>query len=129
MAEEDVSKTAFVTPYGAHEFLGMAFGIKTSGATLVPELREVLLGMSAVESYIDDLVVFSSNWKTYLKILKEFLRRLSEANRTARSVFSGRPQLNFRDIMSDMIGLRRTTITGQNFKCEAPIHKERSMIV
>ena len=83
MAEEDVSKTAFVTPYGAYGFLGMAFGIKTSGATLVPGLREVLLGMSAVESYIDDLIVFSSNWKTHLKTLEEFLRRLSEANRTA----------------------------------------------
>ena len=129
MAEKDVSKTAFVTPYGAYEFLGMPFGLKTSVATLVPKLREVLLDMSAVESDIDDLIVFSGDWKTHLKILEEFLRRLSEANCTARSVFSGLSDLSFRDIRSGIIGLRRMTITGQNFTSEAAIHKERSMIV
>ena len=39
--------------------------------------------MSGVESYIDDLIVFSSDWKTHLRTLKEPLRRLSEVNFTA----------------------------------------------
>ena len=84
VAEEDVFKTAFVTPDGKYEFLRMPFGIKNSGATLVRGMRKVLSGMSGVESYIDDLIMFSSNWKTHLRTLEELLKRLSEANLTAR---------------------------------------------
>ena len=62
----------------------MPFGMKNSGATLVRGMREVLSGMSGVESYIDDLIVFSSNWKTHLRTMEELLKRLSEANLTAR---------------------------------------------
>ena len=40
--------------------------------------------MSGVESYIDDLIVFSSDWETHLQTLEELLKRLSEANLTAR---------------------------------------------
>ena len=47
-------------------------------------MRKVLLGISGVESYIDDLIVFFSDWKTHLRTLKELLRRLSEAKLTAR---------------------------------------------
>ena len=84
VAEEDIFKTAFVTPDGTYEFLQMPFGMKNSGATLVRGMKEVLSGMSAVESYIDDLIVFSSDWKTHLRTLEELLKRLSEANLTAR---------------------------------------------
>ena len=84
VAEEDIFKTAFVTPDGTYEFLRMPFGMKNSGATLVRGMREVLSGMSGVESYIDDLIVFSSDWETHLRTLEELLKRLSEANLTAR---------------------------------------------
>ena len=84
MAEEDIFKSAFVTPDGAYEFLRMPFGMKTSGARLVHGMREVLSGMSGVESYIDDLIVFFSNWKTHLRTSEEILRRQSEVNLAAR---------------------------------------------
>ena len=82
--KEDIFKTAFVTPDGTYEFLRMPFGMKNSGATLVRGMREVLSGMSGVESYIDDLIVFSRDWETHLRTLEELLKRLSEANLTAR---------------------------------------------
>ena len=84
VAEEDVFKTAFVTPDETDEFLRMSFSMKNSGATLVRGIREVLSGISGIESYIDDLIVFSSDWKTHLRTLEELLRRLSEANLTAQ---------------------------------------------
>ena len=62
----------------------MPFGMKNFGATLVRGMREVLSGMFGVESYIDYLIVFSSDWKTHLRTLKELLKRLREANLTAR---------------------------------------------
>ena len=44
----------------------------------------MLSGVSGVESYIDDLIVFSSNWETHLRTLEELLKRLNGANLTAR---------------------------------------------
>ena len=84
VAKEDIVKTAFVTPDGTYEFLRMPFGMKNSGATLVRGMREVLSGISGVESYIDDLIVFSRDWETHLRTLEELLKRLSEVNLTAR---------------------------------------------
>ena len=84
VAEENVFKTAFVTPHEAYEFLRMPFDTKNSSATLVRVVKKVLSGMSGVESYIDDLIVFFSDWKTHLKPLEKLLRRLNEANLTAR---------------------------------------------
>ena len=57
--------------------------MKSSGATFVRGMREELSGMSSVESYIGDLIVFSSDWETHLRTLEELLKRLSEANLTA----------------------------------------------
>ena len=84
VAEEDVFKSLFVTPDGTYEFLRMPFGMKNSGATLVQGMRKVFSNMSGVESYIDDLIVFSSDWETHLRTLEELLKRLREANLTAR---------------------------------------------
>ena len=69
--------------------------MKNSGATLVRELRQVLSSMSDVEIYIDDLIVFFSDWRTHIKTLKELLKRWSDANLAHRSVFLGYRQLNF----------------------------------
>ena len=57
-AEEDIHKTAFVTPHGCYEFLRMPFEMKNSGATLVRGIRKLLQDMDNVECYIDDLIVY-----------------------------------------------------------------------
>ena len=82
--ESDVLKTAFVTPDGQYEFMRMPFGMKNSGATLVRGLRTVLAKLDGVESYIDDLLVYSDTWDAHLCTLNELLRRLGDANLTAK---------------------------------------------
>ena len=62
VAEEDVPKTAFVTPDGCYDFLRMPFGMKNSGATLVRGIRRLLSGMDCVSSFIDDLIVYTEDW-------------------------------------------------------------------
>ena len=84
VAEKNVFKTTFVTLDEAYEFLRMPFCIKNTGATLARGMKEVLSNTLRVKSYIDSLIVFFSNWKTHLKNLQKFLRRLSKANSTAR---------------------------------------------
>ena len=61
VAEEDIPKTAFVTPDGCYEFLRMPLGMKNSGATLVRGMRQLLSGMNHVSSYVDDLIVYTED--------------------------------------------------------------------
>ena len=81
VAEEDVKKTAFVTPEGNYEFIQMPFGMKNLGATLVRGLRMLI---SDVDSYIDDLIVYTEDWDTHIRVLDELMTRLQQANLTAR---------------------------------------------
>ena len=66
VAEEDVKKTAFVTPDGNYEFIRMPFGIKKSGATLVRGLRMLISDLENVDSYINDLIVYTEDWDTHI---------------------------------------------------------------
>ena len=84
VAAEDVPKTAFVTPDGCYEFLRMPFGMKNSGATLVRGMRQLLSGMEHVDSYIDDLIIYTEDWDSHLQVLEELLSRLEKANLSAR---------------------------------------------
>jgi len=84
VAEEDIHKTAFVTPDGQYEFLRMPFGMVNAGATLVRAIKILLKGMSGVESYIDDIIVHSATWEQHLQLLEELFSRISAAGMTAR---------------------------------------------
>ena len=84
VAEEDVPKTAFVTGDGCYEFLRTPFGMKNSGATLVRGMKKLLQGLPHVESYIDDLIVYTEDWDTHLRVLDELLRRLQQAHLVVR---------------------------------------------
>ena len=79
VAEEDIEKTAFITPDGTYDFLRMPFGMKNSEATLVRGMRKILAGMNNVDSYIDDLIIHTNDWQAHLQVLGELLRRLREA--------------------------------------------------
>ena len=46
VAEEDIHKTAFLTPNDCYEFLRMPFAMKNSGATLVRGIRKLLQDLS-----------------------------------------------------------------------------------
>ena len=85
VAEEDIEKTAFITPDGTYDFLVMPFGMKNSVARLVREMRNILAGTNNVDSYIDDLIIHNNDWQAYLQVLEELLRRLRKAGLTARS--------------------------------------------
>ena len=84
VASEDVSKTAFVTPDGKYEFLRMPFGMKNSSATLVRGLRKLLEGLKNIDSYIDDLIIYTEDWDSHISTLNEVFERLKSAHLTAR---------------------------------------------
>nr|XP_018672786.1 uncharacterized protein zf(cchc)-26 isoform X2 [Ciona intestinalis] len=84
VAEDDIQKTAFVTPDGCYEFCKMPFGMKNSSATFVRGMRKLLEGMENVEHYIDDVIVHTRTWNDHLATLEELFKRLARANVTAR---------------------------------------------
>jgi hypothetical protein len=70
MAEEDISKTAFICPgfVGLFEWIVMTFGLKNAGATYQRAMNLIfhdLLGI-IVEVYIDDIVVKSASLDSHL---------------------------------------------------------------
>ena len=84
VAEQDIRKTAFVTPDGRYEFLRMPFGMKNSRATLVRGMRKLLQDMDNVECYVDDLIVYTKDWATHLQVLGKLLEKLKQAGLVIR---------------------------------------------
>ena len=84
VSPKDIAKTAFVTPDGTYEFLKMPFGMMNSGATLVRAMRKLIDGLVGVDNYVDDLIVYSSTWDEHISTVKELIKRMQQANLTAR---------------------------------------------
>ena len=59
--------------------------MKNCGAALVRGIRKLFRGFDHVESYIDDLIVYTKDWDTHLQVLDELLRRLQQAHLAVRS--------------------------------------------
>ena len=84
VAEEDVPKTAFVTPDGHWEFLRMPFGMVNRSVTLKRGLSRNLKDVDNVLFYWDDILVHTSSWEDHVKTLRELFQRLKKADLTIR---------------------------------------------
>lgn len=81
MAECDRPKTAFVTPDGLYEFTVMPFGLCNAPATFERMMDNILRGLkwNICLCYLDDIVVFSSDFSTHLSRLHQVLTCLKNA--------------------------------------------------
>jgi hypothetical protein len=74
MAEEDISKTAFICPgfVGLFEWVVMTFGLKNAGATYPRAMNLIFHDLICiiVEVYIDDIVVKSASLNSHLADLR-----------------------------------------------------------
>jgi len=83
VAEESSWLTAFVTHDGLYEWLRMPFGLKNAGATFVRAVRTVLRPVQAFcDSYVDDMGVGSSDWRSHLGHVREFLMIMRKSGMT-----------------------------------------------
>jgi len=78
VAEEDVEKTAVITPFGLWEFLRMPFGLRNSGATFQRMMDDVLGGLQRVFGYLDDILVGSEDQEQHKQDLKGVWDRLQQ---------------------------------------------------
>ena len=82
--EEDILKTAFVTPDGSYEFLKMPFGVINSAATLKRAMKKLIEDLDDVDFYWDDILVHTRTWEEHIRALRELFSRLVQAGLTIR---------------------------------------------
>ena len=68
--------TAFETPKGLFQFKTMPFGLVNAGASFCHVICIVLQGLRNVDSFVDDMWIFTETWKKHLKSIQATLDRL-----------------------------------------------------
>ena len=84
VAEEDIVKTGFITSEGTFVFKRTPFGMLNSGATFNRMMRKLLVGLSGVTNYVDDILVYSETWEQHIEALHNVFQRIKDANLHAR---------------------------------------------
>lgn len=77
-----VDISAFVTPDYFCQYSVMAFGMRNAPSTFQRMMQLVLNGIRKCDSYLDDIVVYSSTWKEHVETLHDVFSRLSVASLT-----------------------------------------------
>lgn len=78
VAEEDIYKTAIITPFGLYEFVRMPFGLRNAAQTFQRFINKICEDLDFVFSYIDDLLVASRNEEEHKRHLRTLFKRLSD---------------------------------------------------
>ncbi|BHF69350.1 hypothetical protein SprV_0301239400 [Sparganum proliferum] len=76
--EEDIPKTAVITPFGLFEFLRMRFGLRNAAHSFLRPIDEVLRGLSLTYVYIDDILVASSSAEEHASHLRQIVQRFQQ---------------------------------------------------
>ena len=72
MREDDIEKTAVITPFGLFEYVYMPFGLRNAGATFQRFMDHIFLGVDFVFAYLDDILIFSDNEEQHLEHLEKY---------------------------------------------------------
>lgn len=82
MKPEDISKTAFSTPFGHYEFTRMPFGLRNSPSTFQRLMNTVLTGLQGLQCfvYLDDIVIYASTIDQHSEKLRSVFNRLRSNN-------------------------------------------------
>merc|ERR1712002_587853 len=77
VADEDVKKTAVITPFGLFIFPRTPFGLKNAGQDFQRLMDEILGDLPRVFVYIDDILVASESLEQHLEDLEAVFKTLS----------------------------------------------------
>lgn len=80
VAEEDIPKTAIITPFGLFEFLFMTFGLCNAAQTFQRLIHQVLRGLPFAFGYLDDICIASANETEHREHVREVFQRLERHN-------------------------------------------------
>jgi hypothetical protein len=75
--------TAFIYDTTLYEWSRVPFGMRNSGCSFIRAIKKILHKIRDYsDSYVDDLAVFSDDWKLHLKHVEEFLRTIKASGLT-----------------------------------------------
>ena len=97
ISPEDVTKTAFTTPFGHYEFKVLPFGLTNAPATFQAVMNDIFrpfIGKFCLV-YLDDILVFSKSPEAHTEHLRLVLQRLREHELSAKrpKCFFNQPEL------------------------------------
>ena len=71
MAEEDICKTAIITPFGMFEFLRLSFGLRNAGNTFQRMMDSILGDLPYCFTCVNDILLFSSSLEEHVDHLRQ----------------------------------------------------------
>lgn len=79
VAENDIEKTAVITPFGLFEFMRMPFGLRNAAQTFQRFMHHtVLQGLDFLFNYLDDVIIASENETEHKQHLLKVFERFNE---------------------------------------------------
>ncbi|XP_015271184.1 PREDICTED: RNA-directed DNA polymerase homolog, partial [Gekko japonicus] len=101
--EGDESKTAFNTPLGQFEYLVMPFGLQGAPGVFMNLINEVLheFLFKGVVLYLDDVLLYSQDLPSHIKLVRKVLKRLYEHH-----LFAKLSKCEFHKTCIDFLGYR-----------------------
>nr|CDS28529.2 gag pol polyprotein [Hymenolepis microstoma] len=78
MAQEDIAKTAIITPFSLFEYLRMPFGLRNAAQSFQRFMDQVFRALDFVFAYIDDVLIASSNKDEHKQHLRRVFGRLQQ---------------------------------------------------
>jgi hypothetical protein len=78
MAQEDIQKTAIVTPFGLFEYLFMPFGLRNAAQTFQRLMDKLFRHLPFIFTYLDDHIIASRTLEEHLDHLRQFFTVLQE---------------------------------------------------
>ena len=78
LAEEDIPKTAMVTPHGSFEWRALPMGLTNAPAVFMQTMADICRDLKFVKIFIDDLLVFSNTVEEHEEHLQQLMERLAE---------------------------------------------------
>jgi Reverse transcriptase (RNA-dependent DNA polymerase) len=76
VSEDDIPKTAIITPFGLFEFMRMPFGLRNAGMTFQRMMDQIFFYLPCVFIYLDDLLVASRSVEEHRRHLRQVLQLL-----------------------------------------------------
>ena len=77
--DESAEMCTIATPFGLHRYWRLPMGVCCSPDVFQEVMEKTLKGIEDVEKHIDDIGMFSKDWKSHVKVLDEVCSRLQDA--------------------------------------------------
>ena len=76
--ENDIAKTAIITPFGLFEFCRMPFGLRNAAQTFQRFMDDICRELDFVFVYLDDILVASRSHEEHLQHLRALFQQLAD---------------------------------------------------